>query len=45
MKKQEQKNEERCRKLWDNFKHSNIRIIEMPEEKRKSKKLKSYLKK
>ena len=40
-----QKNEERFRKLWDNFKHSNIRIIEMPEEKRKSKKLKSYLKK
>ena len=26
-----QKNEERLRKLWDNFKHSNIRIIEVPE--------------
>ena len=32
MKKQEfQKNEERLRKLWDNFKHSNIRIIGVPE--------------
>ena len=26
-----QKNEERLRNLWDNFKHSNIRIIEVPE--------------
>ena len=26
-----QKNEERLRKLWDNFKHSNIQIIEVPE--------------
>ena len=26
-----QKNEERLRKLWDNFKHSNIRIIGVPE--------------
>ena len=32
MKKQEFKeNEERIRKLWNNFKHSNIRIIGMPE--------------
>ena len=27
-----QKNEERLRKLWDNFKCSNIRIIEVPGE-------------
>ena len=27
-----QKNEERLRKLWDNFKCSNIRIIGVPEE-------------
>ena len=33
MKKQEfKKNEERLRNLWDNFKHSNIWIIEVPEE-------------
>ena len=32
MKKQEfKKNEERLRNLQDNFKHSNIRIISMPE--------------
>ena len=40
-----QKNEERLRNLWDNVKCSNIRIIGMPEVKRKNKKLKSYLKK
>ena len=26
-----QKNEERLRNLWDNFKHSNIQIIGLPE--------------
>ena len=26
-----QKNEERFRNLWDNFKHSNIQIIGVPE--------------
>ena len=33
MKKQDfkKKNEERLRNLWDNFKHSNIRIIGVPE--------------
>ena len=32
MKKQEfKKNEERLRKLWNNFKHSNISIIGVPE--------------
>ena len=40
-----QKNEERLRNFWDNFKHSNIWIIGVPEEKRKSKKLKTYVKK
>ena len=36
MKKQEfRKNEERLRKLWDNFKWSNIWIIGVPEEEKK----------
>ena len=39
-----QKNE-RFRNLWDNFKHSNVQITGLLEEKRKSKKLKTYLKK
>ena len=37
--------EERLRNLWDNFKHSNIRIVRVAEENRKSKKLKTYLNK
>ena len=40
-----QKNEERLRNLQDILKHSNIQIIEVPEEKRKNKKLKTYLNK
>ena len=40
-----QKNEERLRNFWDNFKHSNIQIIGCYEEKRKSKILKTYLNK
>ena len=40
-----QKNEDRLRNLQDIFKLSNIRIIGVPEEKRKSKKLKTYLNK
>ena len=40
-----QKNEERLRNLWDNFKHSNIPIIGVPEGERKSKKFKAYLNK
>ena len=40
-----QKNEERLRNLWKHFKHSNILIIGVPEERRKSKKLKTYLNK
>ena len=38
-----QKNEERLRNLWDNFKHSNIQIMGC-QKKRKSKKWKTYLK-
>ena len=46
MKTQEFKNnEERLRNLQNNFKHSNIPIIQMPEEKRKSKNLKTHLNK
>ena len=46
MKKQEfKKNEERLRNLQVIFTHSNILIIGVPGEKRKSKKLKFYLKK
>ena len=44
-KKNTKKNEDCVSSLWDNFKHSNIHIIEMPEEKRKSKKWEIYLKK
>ena len=40
-----QKKEERLRNLQDNFKCSNIWTIGVPEDKRKSKKLKTYLKK
>ena len=40
-----QKNEEKLRKLWDNFKRSNIQIIGSQKEQRESKKLKTYLKK
>ena len=40
-----QKSEELLRNLQDNFKCSNIWTIGVPEDKRKSKKLKTYLKK
>ena len=40
-----QKNEERLRNLQDILKCSNIHIIGVPEGKRKSKKLKTYLEK
>ena len=32
-----QNNEERLRNLWDNFKHSNIWIIGVPEEEKEQK--------
>ena len=44
-KPQKTKNEDGVSNLWDNFKHSNIGIIGVPEKKRKSKKLEIYLKK
>ena len=40
-----QKNAERLRNLWNNFKCTNIQIIGMPKEKNNSKKLKTYLNK
>ena len=40
-----QKNEESLRRLWDISKRTNIRIIRIPEVRKKSKKLKTYLKK
>ena len=39
-----QKNEERFRNLRDNFKHSNIQIIGVPEGEEENKKLETYLK-
>ena len=39
------KNEERIRNLQDILKHSNIRSIGVQKEKRKNKKLKTYLNK
>ena len=43
--KRTQKYEDTVSSLWDYFKHSNVCIIGVPEEKRKSKKLEIYLKK
>ena len=43
--KKNPKNEDSVRNLWHNLKHSNTHIIRVPEEKRKSQKLKLYLKK
>ena len=40
-----QKGEESLTNLWDNLKHSNIRITGVPEEKNNSKKSKTYLNK
>ena len=40
MKKQEfKKNEERLRRLWDSFKHSNIQIIGAPEGEEEEQKI------
>ena len=36
-----QKNEERLRNLWDNFKHSNIRIIGVPEGEEQEQEIKN----
>ena len=37
-------NEESLRELWDNVKHTNIRIIRVPEEKKKRRGQKKYSK-
>ena len=39
------KSEETLTNLWDNLKRSNVQIIEVQKEKRKTKKLKTYLNK
>ena len=43
MKKQELKNEERLRNLQDNFKHSNIRIIVVPEGEEEEQEMENLL--
>ena len=46
MKKQEfQKNEERLRNLWDNFKHSHILITGVPEEEEEEQKIENLFEK
>ena len=40
-----QKNEERLRNLWDNFKRSNIQIIGVPEGEEEEQEIETYLKK
>ena len=40
-----QKNEERLRNLWDNFKHSNIQIIGVPEGEEEEQQIENYLNK
>ena len=40
-----QKNEERLRNLWDIFKHSNIRIIGMPEGEKEGEELENLFEK
>ena len=41
-KKRLKRNEESLRELWDNIKHTNIRIIGVPEEKRERRKQKIF---
>ena len=47
MKKQEfkKKNEERLRKLWENFKRSNIQITGVPEGKEQQQEIENLLNK
>ena len=42
--KRMKRNEDSLRDLWDNIKNTNIRIIGVPEKKRKRKGLRKYLK-
>ena len=37
-----QKNEERLRNLWDNFKYSNIQIIGVPEGEEKEQEIENF---
>ena len=37
-----QKNEERFRNFWDNFKHSNIRIIGVPEGEEEEQEIENF---
>ena len=39
------KSEERLTNLWDNLKHSNIRVIGVPEGEEQQQEIESYLKK
>ena len=43
--KKNPKTKDRLRSIWHNFKCTNIQIIGVPEKKRKSKKLNTYLRK
>ena len=40
-----QKNEERLRDLWDNFKHSNIWIVGVPEGEKEAQEIENLLEK
>ena len=40
-----QKNEERLRNLWDNFKRSNIRVIGVPEGEREEQEMENLFEK
>ena len=40
-----QKNEERLRNLWDNFKHSNIQITGVPEEEEEEQEIENLFEK
>ena len=40
-----QKNEERLRNLWDNFKHSNVRIIGVPEGEKEEQEIENLFEK
>ena len=40
-----QKNENRLRSLWDNFKHTNVRILGVPEEEEKEQEIENLFEK
>ena len=44
-KKEFKKNKDRQRSFWDNFKHTNIRIIGVPEGEEKEKEIENLLEK